>query len=119
MTVTEGPRGPAIPAHVHERTYEAIYCLDGRLRVTVDGEEHLLTRGDFVSIPRRRRAHVRDGRAPDAVREHVRAGRASSASTSWRARSPSSASSPSAPSRSTATASRSGAAAGLDIAFVG
>ncbi len=51
MTVTEGPRGPAIPAHVHERTYEAIYCLDGRLLVTVDGEEHLLTRGDFVSIP--------------------------------------------------------------------
>ena len=51
MTVTEGPRGPAVPAHVHERTYEAIYCLDGRLRVTVDGEEHLLTRGDFVSIP--------------------------------------------------------------------
>ena len=51
MTVTEGPRGPAIPAHVHERTYEAIFCLDGRLRVIVDGEEHLLTRGDFVSIP--------------------------------------------------------------------
>ena len=51
MTITEGPRGPAIPAHVHERTYEAIYCLDGRLLVTVDGEEHLLTRGDFVSIP--------------------------------------------------------------------
>jgi quercetin 2,3-dioxygenase len=36
---------------VHERTYEAIYCLDGRLRVTVDGEDHLLTRGDFISIP--------------------------------------------------------------------
>ncbi len=51
MTVTEGPRGPAIPAHVHERTHEAIYCLDGRLRVLVEGEEYLLTRGDFVSIP--------------------------------------------------------------------
>jgi quercetin 2,3-dioxygenase len=51
MTVTEGPKRPAIPIHVHERTYEAIYCLEGRLRVNVEGEEHLLTRGDFVSIP--------------------------------------------------------------------
>jgi len=51
MTVTEGPRGPATPAHVHQSTYEAIYCLDGRLRFTVDGEQHLLTRGDFLSIP--------------------------------------------------------------------
>ena len=51
MTVTEGPRGPAVPAHVHARTYEAIYCLEGRLRVSIDGTEHLLTRGDFVSIP--------------------------------------------------------------------
>jgi quercetin 2,3-dioxygenase len=51
MTVTEGPRGPAVPTHVHERTYEAIYCLDGRLLITLDGEDHLLTCGDFVSIP--------------------------------------------------------------------
>jgi len=51
MCATEGPRGPAIPTHVHQSTYEAIYCLEGRLRVTVDGDEHLLTRGDFVSIP--------------------------------------------------------------------
>jgi quercetin 2,3-dioxygenase len=51
MTVTEGPRSSAIPVHAHEQTYEAIYCLDGRLRVTVDGEDHLLTCGDFVSIP--------------------------------------------------------------------
>lgn len=50
MTVTEGPKG-AVPAHVHEKTYEAIFCLDGRLRVTADGEEQLLTRGDFFSIP--------------------------------------------------------------------
>lgn len=51
MTVTEGPRGPAVPAHLHQHTYEAIYCLEGRLRFTVDGQEHLLTRGDFLSIP--------------------------------------------------------------------
>lgn len=51
MTVTEGPKGPAIPTHVHAVAHEAIYCLEGRLRVTADGEDHLLTRGDFVSIP--------------------------------------------------------------------
>jgi quercetin dioxygenase-like cupin family protein len=51
MTVTEGPRGEALPVHVHRETYEGIYCLEGRMRVTAGGEEHLLTRGDFVSIP--------------------------------------------------------------------
>ena len=51
MTVTEGPAGPAIPAHAHARTYEAIYCLEGRLRLSIEGDEHLLTRGDFASIP--------------------------------------------------------------------
>jgi len=51
MTVTEGPKGPAVPAHTHEHTHEAIYCLDGRMRVWTDGEEHELTRGDFVNVP--------------------------------------------------------------------
>ena len=51
MTVTEGAKGPAAPAHVHARTHEAVYCLDGRLRVSVDGADHLLTGGDFMSIP--------------------------------------------------------------------
>jgi quercetin dioxygenase-like cupin family protein len=51
MTVTEGPKGPAIPAHVHNKSYEAIYVLEGRLRVIADGEEHVLIRGEFMSIP--------------------------------------------------------------------
>jgi quercetin 2,3-dioxygenase len=51
MTVTEGPKGTAVPAHAHERTYEGMYVLDGRLRVNVDGDEHLLIRGDFMSLP--------------------------------------------------------------------
>jgi quercetin 2,3-dioxygenase len=51
MTVTEGPRSPGVPAHAHAHTHEAIFCLDGRLRVTVDGSDHLLTRGDFLSLP--------------------------------------------------------------------
>jgi quercetin dioxygenase-like cupin family protein len=51
MIVTEGPRSAPVPSHVHERTHEAIFCLDGRLRVRADGEEHVLTRGDFFSVP--------------------------------------------------------------------
>jgi quercetin dioxygenase-like cupin family protein len=51
MTVTEGAAPAAMPSHVHHTTYEAIYCLDGRLRVTAAGRDHLLTRGDFMSIP--------------------------------------------------------------------
>ena len=51
MTVTEGAAPAAMPSHVHGATYEAIYCLDGRLRVTAAGKDHLLTRGDFMSIP--------------------------------------------------------------------
>jgi quercetin 2,3-dioxygenase len=51
MTVTEGPRGTGVAAHAHASTYEGIYVLDGRLRVTADGEEHVLTRGDFMSVP--------------------------------------------------------------------
>jgi quercetin dioxygenase-like cupin family protein len=51
MTVTEGPRGPATPAHVHRSTHEGIYCLDGRMRVWLGGEEHELIRGDFVNVP--------------------------------------------------------------------
>lgn len=51
MAVVEGTAGSAVPAHRHETTAEAIYCLDGLMRVRVDGEEHLLARGDFVNVP--------------------------------------------------------------------
>jgi quercetin 2,3-dioxygenase len=51
MSLTEGPRGEPFPAHRHRSTYEAIYVLDGRVRVVVGEDEHLLTRGDFASIP--------------------------------------------------------------------
>jgi len=51
MTTVELPKGPGLPTHVHERTYEALMVLEGRLRVTLDGAEHVLTRGDTASIP--------------------------------------------------------------------
>ena len=51
MAVVEGARGSVVPAHRHAETTEAIYCLDGLLRATVAGTEHLLVRGDFLNIP--------------------------------------------------------------------
>lgn len=52
MTTVELPREAGLPAHVHERTHEALIVVEGRLRVRLDGEEHLVVRGDAVSIPR-------------------------------------------------------------------
>jgi quercetin 2,3-dioxygenase len=51
MTTVELAKGPGLPAHVHERTYESLMVIEGRLRVTLDGVEHVLTRGDTASIP--------------------------------------------------------------------
>jgi quercetin dioxygenase-like cupin family protein len=47
----QGPAGSAFPTHVHERTHESLYVLDGRVRLWLDGEAHLLTAGDCASIP--------------------------------------------------------------------
>jgi quercetin dioxygenase-like cupin family protein len=51
MFTVEAPKGPPFPTHAHERTHEAIFVIEGRLRVWLDGEEYLLTRGDCASIP--------------------------------------------------------------------
>src|SRR4051812_47672223 len=51
MTTVEMAKGPGLPSHVHERTHEALMVLEGRLRVVLDGEEHVLGRGDTASIP--------------------------------------------------------------------
>jgi quercetin dioxygenase-like cupin family protein len=51
MTTVEMSKGPGLPAHVHERTYEALMVIEGALRVTLDGVEHVLHRGDTASIP--------------------------------------------------------------------
>jgi quercetin 2,3-dioxygenase len=51
MVTVEGPAGATFPRHVHARTHETIHVLDGRLRVSLDGEEHVLTRGDLASVP--------------------------------------------------------------------
>ena len=46
-----GGKGDYFPAHVHEETHEGIVVLDGRLEVELNGQVHLLTAGDYVSIP--------------------------------------------------------------------
>jgi quercetin dioxygenase-like cupin family protein len=51
MTTVEMAKGPGLPAHVHERTYESLMVLEGRLHVVLDGTEHTLGRGDTASIP--------------------------------------------------------------------
>ena len=76
MTVTEGPHGLRGPgARPRADLRGDLLPRRGVLRVTVDGEEHLLTRGDFVSIPAGVEHTLRDGGAPDAVCDHVRTGR--------------------------------------------
>src|SRR4051794_35602703 len=40
MTTVELPKRPGLPAHVHERTYESLVVLEGRLRLVLDGTEH-------------------------------------------------------------------------------
>ncbi len=51
LLTLELPRGAGVPAHVHAETTEGIYVLEGGLSVWLDGEEHHLHGGDFVSIP--------------------------------------------------------------------
>jgi quercetin dioxygenase-like cupin family protein len=51
MTTVEMAKGRGLPAHVHQETYEALMVLEGGLTVVLDGEEHVLTRGDTASVP--------------------------------------------------------------------
>jgi quercetin dioxygenase-like cupin family protein len=51
MTTVEMPKGPGLPLHVHTKTYESLMVVEGRLRLVLDGEEHVLVRGDTASIP--------------------------------------------------------------------
>ena len=51
MLTVELPAGAGVPAHGHERTTEGLLVLDGALRVWLDGEEHLVSQGQYASIP--------------------------------------------------------------------
>ena len=49
---TTAPGWPGPPPHLHERTDEGFFILEGRYRFDVDGEEHVVGPGDWLFIPR-------------------------------------------------------------------
>ena len=51
IVTLELPRGAGVPAHRHATGAEGLYVLEGALRLWLDGEEHLLSAGDWASIP--------------------------------------------------------------------
>jgi quercetin 2,3-dioxygenase len=48
---TIGSKSPYIPRHFHRRHTENFFCLEGRILLHVNGQELLLTKGDFVHAP--------------------------------------------------------------------
>ena len=51
LVVVSGGKGASFPLHTHEKAHESLYVLDGTLELELNGKRHLLTRGDFASIP--------------------------------------------------------------------
>ncbi|NMO14600.1 quercetin 2,3-dioxygenase [Pyxidicoccus fallax] len=53
IVMTEGPSGPMIPAHFHEKHTETFMCLDGSMTMRVNDQTLTLSPGDFVHAPAR------------------------------------------------------------------
>ena len=49
--LTEGPIGPAIPRHQHEKVTELFHCLNGQMEMFVGDGFLTLTPGDFLHVP--------------------------------------------------------------------
>jgi quercetin 2,3-dioxygenase len=49
--ILAGGKGAALAPHRHERSHEAVLALDGEVEVRIDDRVHLLSRGDYASIP--------------------------------------------------------------------
>lgn len=49
--LTEGPIGPAIPRHQHEKVTELFHCLNGQMEMFVGDDFVLLDAGDFLHVP--------------------------------------------------------------------
>ncbi|MGO4145723.1 cupin domain-containing protein [Paenarthrobacter sp. YAF11_1] len=49
--MTRSAPSPYFPRHFHRLHSENFICVDGRVRIYVNGEEILLTKGDFVHAP--------------------------------------------------------------------
>ncbi|WP_019989806.1 quercetin 2,3-dioxygenase [Rudanella lutea] len=50
-SVLTGGKGATLPMHTHAHTHEVIYVLEGVVELWLNGEHHLLVKGDFASIP--------------------------------------------------------------------
>lgn len=48
---TKGAKTPYIPRHFHRLHTENFICLDGRVKLHVNGQEIILSRGDYVHAP--------------------------------------------------------------------
>ncbi|MBY6412996.1 quercetin 2,3-dioxygenase [Rhodococcus sp. BP-252] len=48
---TRGAKSPYIPRHFHRAHTENFFCTEGRILLHVNGQEILLTKGDFVHAP--------------------------------------------------------------------
>jgi quercetin dioxygenase-like cupin family protein len=48
--VPPGLGGP--PTHIHSREDELFICLQGKVRIELDGQEHVLSQGDSLLMPR-------------------------------------------------------------------
>jgi quercetin 2,3-dioxygenase len=51
MFTLELPFEAGVPAHLHTAATEGLYVLEGALRVTLAGVEHVVTAGGYASIP--------------------------------------------------------------------
>jgi len=51
--LTEGPIGPAIPKHQHEKVTELFHCLNGRMKMFAGDRYVTLEPGDFLHVPPR------------------------------------------------------------------
>ncbi len=49
--MTEGPVGPAIPKHMHEKVAETFFCLNGAMEMFAGDQFVTLEPGDFLYIP--------------------------------------------------------------------
>ena len=49
--MTEGPIGPAIPKHLHEKVAETFFCLNGAMEMFAGDQFITLEPGDFLYIP--------------------------------------------------------------------
>jgi quercetin 2,3-dioxygenase len=51
MMTLDGPAGPPIPLHYHNKEYEFFFCHRGTIQLWLDGESRILHPGDFGYAP--------------------------------------------------------------------